>query len=108
MIAHTLKNHIEKKPDWAILPYTLHDFSQHRSKEKLIFRNLQIDVFFFCCLKMEMRTQSVHRKSQDMALPIVTNRDNQGISELVNRLTTELFPGLRQPSCSSPRSGLLF
>ncbi len=25
-------------------------------------------------------------------LPIVTNRDNQGISKLVNRLTTELFP----------------
>ncbi len=41
-----LKNHIEKKPDWAALPYTLHDFSQHRSKEKLIFRTLQIDVFF--------------------------------------------------------------
>jgi hypothetical protein len=27
-----------------------------------------------------------------MALPIVTNRDNQEISKLVNRLTTELFP----------------
>jgi hypothetical protein len=47
---------------------------------------------FFRCLKMEIRTQSVHRKSQDMALPIVTNRDNQEISKLVNRLTTELFP----------------
>jgi hypothetical protein len=41
-----LKNHIEKKPDWATLPYTLHDFSQHRSKEKLIFRTLRMDVFF--------------------------------------------------------------
>jgi hypothetical protein len=44
-----------------------------------------------------------------MALPIVTNRDNQGISKLVNRLTTEPIPGgLRQPSCSIPGAACFF
>jgi hypothetical protein len=48
---------------------------------------------FSCCLKMEIRTQSVTQEiTGNGHAAIVTNRDNQGISKLVNRLTTELFP----------------
>jgi hypothetical protein len=65
---------------------------------------------FFCCLKMEIRTKSVHRKSQEMGmLPIVTNRDNQGNSELVNRLATELFPeDFAKQAAPSPGAACFF
>jgi len=42
-------------------------------------------------------------------LPIVTNRDNQGNSELVNRLATELFPeDFAKQAAPSPGAACFF